>query len=66
MDTNKYLQAQNWDGSVIKVKVSVQDLYEWTLWDRYNRKSQIHPTQKVFTEADYLPEHLHKRHTQKD
>lgn len=57
MDMEKMIQGKNWDGSEISVKI--KNLPEWTKWDIYNRKRQIHPTQKVFTEADFLPKSLH-------
>lgn len=59
MDMEKMAKARNWDGSTIQVKMKVKDVHEWAVWDRYNRKNQIHPTQEIFTEAEFLPEHLH-------
>ncbi len=53
MDMSKVITAKNWDGS--KIQVKMKDLPEWARWDIYNRKNQIHPTQKEFTEADFLP-----------
>ena len=44
-----------------ELQVKMKDLHEWTVWDRYNRKNQIRPTQKEFTEAEFLPKHLHRQ-----
>ena len=53
MDMSKKIQAENWDGS--EITVQMKHLPEWTRWDMYNRKNNIHPTQKEFTEAEFLP-----------
>ena len=55
---NKIVVAENWDGTEVLVKM--KDLHEWTVWDRYNRKHRIHPKQSEFTEAEFLPKHLHR------
>ena len=55
MDMNKLITARNWDGS--KIQVKLKDSTEWAKWDIHNRENQIHPTQQIFTEADFLPEH---------
>ena len=58
MDMDRMITAENWDGT--KIQVKLKNSIEWALWDRYNRKHQIHPTQKIFTEAEFLPKHLHR------
>lgn len=59
VNLERMIQAQNWDGS--KIQIRLKDSTEWGMWDRYNRKHKIHPTQKVFTEAEFLPEQLRRR-----
>lgn len=49
VDLTRKITAQNWDGS--KIQVPLKDAVKWAKWDDYNRKNQIHPTQKEFTEA---------------
>ena len=56
MDMNKMTTARNWDNS--KIQVRMKDLHEWTMWDRYNRKNQIHPMQSEFTEKEFIKDHV--------
>ena len=53
IDMNKLTTARNWDNT--KIQVKMKDLHEWTVWDRYNRKTKYTPHKKYSQKRSFCP-----------